>query len=261
VGLFGFALVLPAGASADDTAVVQSPPASAGAEYSSGSIGYDISYPQCNSLTTMVVAPDISSAQYGIIGINGGRAFTTNRCFSPEYAAATSQGIPVSFYINMSVAHGQNSSYGMSGPLGTCGANDQMCQAYTFGWNAAQYANNVVNQAAQSLGVATTPTTWWLDIETANYWSPNKSVNAEAIQGATDFLRGSPNTSTIGVYSVSGAWNSIVGSSFQPGVPLWLAGGHTLARAGTMCSQSSFTGGPVTLVQYAGQSADADIAC
>src|SRR5439155_7250878 len=44
--------------------------------------GYDVSYPQCSS--TLPKSPT-----FGIVGVNGGRAYATNACLASEYAWAT----------------------------------------------------------------------------------------------------------------------------------------------------------------------------
>src|ERR1700716_3615906 len=59
--------------------------------YPRATTGYDVSYPQCPGL---VVAPD---GAFGIVGVNGGKAFTYNPCLSREYKAAPR---PPSLYIN-----------------------------------------------------------------------------------------------------------------------------------------------------------------
>src|SRR5256886_10742677 len=72
--------------------VLQVTAAAAFNPYTSGSIGYDFSYPQCGAS-----APN---ASFGIVGVNAGYPFTYyNSCLAAEYAAAARTG-NASAYIN-----------------------------------------------------------------------------------------------------------------------------------------------------------------
>ena len=86
------------------------------------------------------------------------------------------------------------------------------------------------------------------------------SLNDDVIQGALDFFSGKGITA--GVYSTPGQWNSIVGSTFKPLMPNWVATNESTASgAGTHCSTDAFGGGTVWLVQYASNGFDGDYAC
>jgi hypothetical protein len=247
------------------------PPVAAQGTYADGAVGYDVSYPQC---TTDLLATSASAAgpsQFGIVGVNRGRAYSDNACLADEYQAIAAQGIPVSLYLNLN-APSPRRGLPSAAVSSDCSSNDQYCQDYGYGWNAAAEAYGYASQALLAQGVDAVPSTWWLDIETMNYWYPDRSRNAQIIQGALDYLNGPASDQrkagasdgsglTVGIYSTPTMWAAIAGSDYQPGVPGWVAGARTLSRAPSLCRATSFTGGPVWLVQQIGRLLDVDYAC
>jgi hypothetical protein len=107
----------------------------------------------------------------------------------------------------------------------------------------------------------TSPTAWWLDVETSNSWSSTDlTLNTYTIQGIVETLR--PATSVpIGIYSTSYQWGVITGG-YQPPVDAnWVATGQrTLKKAKKYCLSTGFTGAKIWLVQYVG-TIDHDYAC
>ncbi|HUX86232.1 MAG TPA: hypothetical protein VMW65_04460 [Chloroflexota bacterium] len=225
-----------------------------------GTLGFDISYPQCQTMTSPF-APTNLSYQFAVLGVTGGRAMTQNRCLGEELQIAAQQKLSPSFYLNVNYPRSAALSDAASGPLGTCDTTDSQCLSYTYGWNTAQNAYRYAQQTVQDLNVTSVPSVWWLDVEIANYWSRDPSLNDRVIQGAIDFFGWNVSNATVGIYSIRSNWNQIAGSDFQPSVPTWVAGAHSLAGASFLCSQSSFTGGPVALVQYATKQFDVDYVC
>src|SRR5579859_4084504 len=149
--------------------------AMAAGPYATNSTGFDISYPQCASST-------IPSGQFALVGVTDGKAYTQNPCFSTQYdrAAAATTG-QVSLYMNLNAAIGSTASDGSSGPAGSCAKSDKSCIAYNYGYNAAKMA--------LSCAGTRTASTWWLDIETANSWNAQSSLNQRTITGAVDGLK------------------------------------------------------------------------
>jgi hypothetical protein len=239
--------------------------------YADDAVGYDVSYPQCRSDVAATVASAVGPAQFGIVGVNRGRAYSDNACLADEYQAIAAQGIPVSLYLNLNAPSPGRALPGAA-VSSDCNPGDLSCADYQFGWNAAAEAYQYASQALLAQGVGAVPSTWWLDIETMNYWYPDKSRNDQIIQGALDYLTGPASDErkagasdgaglTVGIYSTPALWAAIAGRSYQPGVPAWVAGARTLSRAPLLCSTSSFTGGPVWLVQQIGRLLDVDYAC
>jgi Fibronectin type III domain len=220
--------------------------------YPAGSSGMDISYPACED--PLPAAP----TTFAVIGVTGGRAYTMNPCLIKEFAWAKTAQVTPSFFMNLNAPSGSVAFEAKSGPKGNCAANDDMCLSYNFGWNAARLAY----AAAQSQ--ETSANMWWLDIETMNTWSDtNLPANAQVIQAAIDYLKSQ--NRTLGLYSTSKQWGDITGTSYSPGLPVWVAGAPDGQTAPTYCDAShSFGGGTVWLVQYpSGDTGgdDADYAC
>jgi hypothetical protein len=230
-----------------------------------GSVGYDISYPQCGTATTSLP----THGAFGIVGVNHGKAFAHNTCVKALFDAMSAHNYPTGLYLNTgnplaakSAVHRPDS--GKRQPA-LCRDNtddtDLGC-AYDYGWQAAADAV----QFAQGQGVPITMRTWWLDVETANSWSDDPVANAADLQGAADALH-TLGVSDVGIYSNVKNWNSITGGyttltavayraawqgTFTPRLPLerlpvWVAGGNR--TPGSSCT-ASFTGAPVRLAQY-----------
>ncbi len=235
--------------------------------YASTSIGADLSWPNCSQSASWP-----AGVEFGIVGVTGGRAFTSNSCFGAEWSWATSQPSsagsgPASIYMNLNAPVGSTASYAKQGPL-TCGKHDALCTAYDYGWVAAKWAYSQAGSAVSSAAA------WWLDVETGNSWSRSTAANDQVIQGAIDYLGaggegGSGLGLTVGVYSTNAMWNKIAGSTWKPTngtypVPTWYATAvSSSTSAESYCTSSyAFTGGPVWLVQYLpGTGFDADYAC
>jgi hypothetical protein len=109
---------------------------------------------------------------------------------------------------------------------------------------------------------ATSPSSWWLDVETSNSWSSTDlSLNQYTIQGIVDtLLRQSP--AAVGVYSTGYQWRTITGNLPVSGVLAdWVATGSTSAgRARAYCG-TGFSGRPVWFVQYLHGGFDTDYTC
>jgi len=222
--------------------------------YSSGTIGYDYSYVQCGS-----AAP---AAAFGVVGVNAGYPFTYyNTCLGAEYAAAARSG-NAALYINTgydpsyTAIDGRHTTQACANSSLAVNGTPAQQAAWAVGCSEAQqdlaYASN---QSASS------PTAWWLDVETANSWSSSDVfLNRYTIQGILDTLRQST-TAPIGIYSTSYQWNTIT-AGYQPAVDAnWVATGQrTVKRAKGYCRSTGFTGAPVWLVQYV-TSIDNDYVC
>jgi hypothetical protein len=242
--------------------IVQGAPAEAAA---SGA-GNDISWPQCGkSLPT--------GQAFGIVGVNNGRANTTNPCLATELSwAGNSKGTTLqpktALYVNTanpgtagSWWPSSNTYAGttVSNPYGDCTANSvgTAC-SFMYGWAKAYDDANIrgiSNPAAY---------TWWLDVETGNTWSGDTSANRADLEGMAAYF-GSINATT-GLYSTTTQWSQLVGS-VPPTSPLyslnsWLPGASTATAAKRNCSASPLTGGGrVTLTQYVSGGFDYDTSC
>jgi len=185
-------------------------------------VGSDISFPQCNRSLP-------ATGAFGIVGVNNGRPYTANPCLAQEYRWALASGI-VEFYLN------------------TANPGVALSDAYGYGFDAARDAYaTATKQVSAGPGHQ-----WWLDVETANSWSPDKGANTAVIAGVIAFLRG--RDVAVGIYSTRYQWGVITGGASIPSVPNWVPGAQSGAAAQSFCSASrSFSGGPVVMTQYTTQ--------
>ncbi len=236
-----------------------------------GSIGHDVSYPQCGK--------ELPVGAFGVVGVNGGRTFSGNPCLETQYAWAKSLPHQAMVYLNTGNP-GSQSDHWPKAPTNEAGAicanvasaSDAGC-AYLYGRRAAASAISVAASAAVSKD-----STWWLDVEKANSWDGNGVGNTAVLQGMYDYLR-SQGVAQVGLYSTTKHWPDITGGytvttaadyraewspRFAPkypmeSAPVWVAGA-TASNAAARCS-ISFTGGPTILSQYIQSGFDHNYVC
>ncbi len=243
-------------------------------------VGSDISWPQCSKTLP-------SGQAFGIVGVNGGLANTTNPCLSAQLVWAnkstglTAQ-IKAQLYVNTANPGGLNTvSWPQSNtdpagnvapnPYGTCNGSDSLACAWQYGWNRA--VEDVLIRflpAAQVASVSTNPASypWWLDVETANTWKSGSTLaiqsNDADLEGMVAYFKSI--AATIGLYSTSYQWGQIAGtvspSSNLNGLNNWRPGARNLSRAKSNCSLAPLTtAGKVTVTQYVSGSLDYDYSC
>ncbi|HTL87258.1 MAG TPA: hypothetical protein VL856_18900 [Acidimicrobiia bacterium] len=241
----------------------------------------DISYPQCGHHL-----PGRDRVRFGVLGANGGKAYTRNRCLVAQLAWSKRLAEPPAFYANTGNPGPKRSEHWPTGQTSprVCAAADlnSLNCSYDYGWNAALHSFTVATDAAQTLHhVARADAVqrvanvdWWLDVEILNSWQTlDNGATQIAQQRDTATLAGAVNAlweagvRRVGIYSTAYQWNRITGGSsvthdwFRAN-PVWLAGfnNHDHARRG--CATTSFTGGPVAMTQYLGRDGlDADVIC
>lgn len=256
-GLLALRTAIAVGASASVVAVGAGPAWAAPTDpYSTTPYGYDVSYPQCpgNSVPT---APVGDTYTFAIVGVGGGRPFTSNSCASTEVAAAKKGISNIALYFNT----GYSGAYGRNIDTATCaadvsnGTDDQVFagitghalstdqKAWEIGCSEALYA-----QANAPTSV--TPTMWWADVETGNSWSTNTSINDFAIDGLSYQMQKAGTSGGGGFYSYTSAWTKIAGQNFTP-TPAedgnWVAfAGNTLNSVKNFVTQNGKSGGADT---------------
>lgn len=208
--------------------------------YKSGTVGEDVSYPNCSATF---------KGSFGIVGVNGGRVFNANPCLMQQAAAYSND---LSLYVNTGLnADPVNSQY-YADALAVC-SGDANCAAYKYGFNAGLDAIATANAA----GV--TSDRWWLDVETGNTWNDNTALNRQSLQGEYDALVQN-GAKMVGVYSTTAQWGTITGGWLNK----WYNWGATIVRkasqAAQYCKGHEFTGGQTLLIQFKG-SIDQDYAC
>lgn len=230
------------------------------------SIGNDISYPQCGSTLP-------SGQAFGIVGVNGGIATTTNPCLLQQLAwASTSNGSTpqpaVSLYVNTAnpghiadLWPSNNTVYGSAvfNPYGECDSSEGAACAYIYGWTRA-------DDDANRRGISNPEQyKWWLDVETANSWSTSDlQANAASLEGMVGYFNSIG--ASVGIYSTAYQWQTIVGTLWDGsnlhGLDSWLAGARTERGARANCASPALTnGGRVTLAQYVSKGFDYDVSC
>jgi len=214
-------------------------------------VGYDVSYPQCNRRLP-------TNPAFGIVGVSDGLAYGRNPCLATELAWASAAPGRPALYMNTGnpgTASTRVNWYAQTSPRPCNLTGAEADCAYDYGYNGAKQAF----EYAAAKGVAPATVAWWLDVETANSWSTDTSLNRTDIQGSIDYLTQQQVTS-VGIYSTGYQWGQITGGLQLPGQPDWVAGALSAADAATRCG-SSFTGGKVQLVQYPSGGFDANNAC
>jgi hypothetical protein len=229
-------------------------------------VTYDVSYPQCGKALPSPITG-------GVVGVNNGLAFSSNPCLATEWTWAT-QGTSYApaLYANTADPGPAYSSHWPTGATSPqycdpANTNSTAC-SYDYGWN---YATDALNRALSVTSTASAAT-WWLDVETGNSWQTLESAYGQtatarandqaSLAGAVAALH-SGGVSAVGVYSTSYQWTQITGGTGTQfaAQPAWVAGVGSLSTAQSNCRSTSFTGGPVTLAQYAQSGYDADYHC
>jgi hypothetical protein len=211
----------------------------------SSSLGYDISWPQCNGSTAASLPPAGSSDN--IIGVNDGYspvgaanngAAEFNPCFK---AQASWAGSGLSVYINM-----DNLTQPASLQAATADGVTDAADDYNFVTKVEGFH----------------PQIWWLDVEGPDgvlWQGPGNSdgnpfaYNLAVIQGAISELHALG--LTVGIYCTYLQWPEIAGTgAVIPQIPIWIAGAADAEQTVDYCTDParSFADGTPYLVQWGG---------
>jgi hypothetical protein len=206
------------------------------------STGYDISWPQCQF---DVPAPPYG---FGVVGVTGGRLFSSNPCLHDQWMWARSHGSFGGVYINSNAYTADQLKAFFIGGGRKCGL-DQWCALYQWGRQGAAQAIKEARDIAVPM--------WWIDVETGNEWLPDPIANATVIRGMIDELQQSGRK--VGIYSTSLQWGNIAGA-YSPNLPTWIPGAPPDAVL-TYCDAHSFGGGTAWMVQSGLAGYDWDVLC
>lgn len=239
--------------------------AAVGSPYTPSNMGYDVTF--------STFAYPSESFGFAIIGVTGGKAFVDNKRFLSGVAwARFASATAATLYMNLNAPYGSTVKGHISSPRvcpvkAATSTEPTACEGYNYGYQAAEHSYLY----AKARGFESS--LWWLDIEEANSWSKDVTVNQATIQGAIDYL----NTKNIrvGVYSMMRMWRDIAGKDFTPQqridakdvvIPVWLPVGvrSQIGAINTCNSGKSFIpGSPIWIVQYEASSTaiDQNIAC
>jgi hypothetical protein len=209
--------------------------------------GYDISWPQCGKLYPP------GPIAFAVIGINNGKPYTSNPCFMDQYRWAQRVERNPAVYVNLDYPKPDRPE-AKTGPYGTCAEGDEWCRAYNYGYGIGREA---VTRAG-SLRI--TPSMYWLDVETGNFWSDDPTYNAQVIRGTIEYFK--EKVLPAGIYGTPRQWRIIAGPS-SPGLPIWTAGAQGIDQAMARCDDPAyaFAGGKVVMSQYYDFGFDTNFRC
>lgn len=239
-----------------------------------------MSYPQCGQTLP-------TDHGFGIVGVNGGIATTTNPCMSTQLLwAKTSLGTPnqspIQLYVNTGNPGGLNTPSWprnnvdlignvTANPYGVCDGSDSLSCAWQYGWNRAM--DDVLFKfapAAQAVNISPEPSLypWWLDVETTNSWKYGSDFafqsNRATLEGMVTYFKF--RQVNIGVYSTNYQWTLIMGTvpsnSNLVGLRNWRAGAVDLAQAQSYCGLTPLTSGSsVIMTQFVLDNFDHNYSC
>jgi hypothetical protein len=246
-------------------------------------IGYDLSYPQCETALP-------SSVSFAILGVNGGLANNPNPCLAQQltWASAASglqrPALPgLSFYLNAAdpgngVADWPSPVAGTASaetPYGPCDGSWSRACAFSYAMQRAaySYALAAAPPAATPAPPAAAVVPWWIDVEIGASWAGRSSsrewaqLNLAALRGYVAGLRAAGARGPVGMYSNAYQWHTITGlgprasrAYFSFGEHDWVTGSATLAQARRVCAKP-FSGSVVTIAQFSEGVYDRDYAC
>jgi len=244
-------------------------------------LGNDISWPQCDGKLP-------NGQAFGIVGVTGGLANTTNPCLSDQLlwadgSSGAANQPKTQLYVNTANPGGLNTpSWPQNNidpagnlapnPYGTCDGSDSLACAWQYGWNRAVEDVLIRFQpAAQAANLPDNPALyqWWLDVETENTWKNGtygQFSNVADLEGMVTYFKENQGA-FVGIYSTGYQWGQIVGSAVDSNSNLnslasWLAGARNESDAKKRCSLPPLTaGGKVTLTQFVSRSYDYDYSC
>jgi hypothetical protein len=205
-----------------------------GSTFPSGATGYDISVFQCNNLPT-------SGHTISIVQVDGRSSGSTNSCLPQELQWAAG-GLNLYTFLTYTTS-----------TTAEPGCLDTSCNA---GFQAGIHAFT----AAAAAGAGSTSIPWWLDVENnmIGPWTSNTALNASFVQGALNALHETEGIADVGIYASPGVWNSILGTSYSPKVPYWMADylnspsgpGSCLDYSNWVNNHGAHLPGPPQIVQY-----------
>ena len=276
----------PVAAAAAAVAISMTGVAPAEAATATGTLGADVSYPQCSGTGAGALpgSGTTAPAAFGIPGVDDGLPGKANPCLGAEYAwAAGLTAQAPQLYVNTAdpgntaadwptadISGGPVDPYGGSCTTvrsrgQTVGADSVQC-AFAYGVEQAR-----TDEAfAQSAGASTS--VWWLDVETANSWQSRGTIglNQAVLLGMVAAFEQTAGAS-VGGYSTHYQWNKILGTLDSTAGPVlnalaqWIpTGGSSGSVAQADCTDTTklpnFTNGTRTYVQYTA-TFDYDVAC
>lgn len=222
-------------------------------------VGGDVSWPQCPvgmgipSRRSLGLPMPGATAQFIVIGLTNGPAFTPNPCLATQVAWARERSLPTSTYaVATWPTARQLARHGTKGPYAGTTLRSRL---RNVGYAEGRY--NLARLASVGLTVPHV----WIDVEhySIRPWSSSKRNNRAVVRGIVRAYQDAGVAT--GFYSTTLQWPDIVGT-VRWGLPEWhTAGPRSKAVALSRCTERSFQGGPIVLAQWWTDTADHDLVC
>jgi hypothetical protein len=203
---------------------------------------------------TLGLPMPLSSAEFVVLGLTNGPAFTPNPCLAAQTRWVRERGLWAAAYAVNSFPDTETlARYRDAGPFD---GSTRLGALGNVGYQQARY--NLRTMAAAGLQ---TPIVW-LDVEPVPIfeWSPDTEANAAVVVGAA---RGYTDAGyRVGAYSTQALWAAVVGD-LRLGIPEWRAAGQTSrAEAVARCGpERMFQGGEPVISQWVESGRDRNITC
>jgi len=223
-------------------------------------VGYDISYPQCDRSLPQ-------RAAFSVVGVNGTLASNANPCLQAEAQWAehstTSKSMPkLSFYVHVANPGNTVPNWPTTGinSDSLCTSGNTVACSYQYGENLARAdLGHLMSAGVSSYSMV------FMDVEDNYSWQTiNLGNNVAVMEGMTATFKAAGDT--VGIYSDTKQWTEIAGtipkSSNLSELPDWVLGGYSLVTAARNCTSHGFTG-KIILAQIAGPNypIDEDFPC
>lgn len=224
-------------------------------------LGSDISWPQCPEgmgipeRPTLGMPMPVDEAEYVIIGLTNGPAFTPNPCLADQVDWSKERELMVAAYAVTSYPTRQQlRQHGGDGPHD---GDTRLGALRNVGYQQASYNLGVMRDAGLETPVV------WIDVEPvpAPYgWSSDPKANAAVVEGVARGYRDAGYR--IGFYSNVGLWQEVVGD-LSLGLPEWRATGDE-GRAGALAGclpGKAFQDGRPVMGQWLEARRDHNVTC
>lgn len=222
-------------------------------------VGGDVSWPQCPvglgipSRRSLGLPMPSGRAQFVVIGLTNGPAFTPNPCLGTQVDWARERDLPVAAYaVATWPTARQLAGHGQRGPYA---GRTLRSKLRNVGYQEGRY--NLRRLASAGLTVPHV----WIDVEhySIRPWSKDRLANRALVRGIVRAYQDAGVSP--GFYSTTLQWPDILGSP-RWGLPEWhTAGPRSRAVALSRCTEPSFQGGPVVLAQWWTDTVDRDLVC
>ncbi|MER7559187.1 hypothetical protein ABTZ46_19745 [Nocardioides sp. NPDC126508] len=222
--------------------------------------GGDVSWPQCpkgmgiKERRTLGLPMPLGTAEYVVIGLTNGPAFTPNPCLASQVAWAEKSKQMTSAYAV--VSYPDAATLRERGSEGPGDPETETGRLTNVGYQQARWNLETMKRAGlESPSV-------WMDVEPVPdwEWSDDIAANQAVVKGA---LAGYQEAGKrVGVYSIEGLWTPIVGD-LQLQLPEWRPAGET-SRAAALerCGgEWMFQGGAAVIVQWLEDGRDRNVTC